>query len=1353
MISEVKPDDTPFLAHRNSISWRGQDNYPKSLTPVSICLGLGSNQLEVAVATSILRPKTEDVRKLWNLRQNRRASPLLLVIRYKEGNENKATVCGPVGENPAVIHSLELSQVERLADAALSEPNRNAASRFLIAMLPETASDMPGLRNSGLLAMQELLAGVPLRSDWSKQCTASRKLLGLSGNELVSGLGFGIATISGRSYVLTIDNTKRAVAVFLNEGETFEDSLESFNGATAVSHALAVADKENLPWVVLTRGREIRLYATKPDVGVGRKGRSETFVEANLSLLPEDKAGYLTLLFGANALRKGGTLEEVLDRSEDFSASLAIRLRDRVYKETVPTLATAIAKRLDRSSKLSEKDLQASYEQTLIVLFRLLFVAYGEDRDLLPYRSNSKYADHSLKRIARHLSEDYQNNSVKFDLESSSLWEDVVQLWEAVDKGNISWGLPSYNGGLFSSDSEVNQAGATLAQIKLKDSEFGPALLSLLVDVGPDGVIGPVDFRSLSVREFGTIYEGLLESMLSVAQSDLTVDNKGNYVPAKTKDPVEYPAGSIYFHNRSGARKASGSYFTKPFAVEHLLNHALEPALEKHLERIRVLLDSGDDAKAADSFFDFRCIDLACGSGHFLVAAVDRIEARFASFLSNYPIPAVTKELAILKNAAREHLGDLADSVEIETTSVLRRQVARRCIYGVDVNHISVELARLAIWIHTFVPGLPLSFLDHSLRHGDSLTGIGTLDEALDAIDPNAKINYTGSFFRDYLEEFLGRASNSLKRLATIAESSSQEIKEARKAHLEAQNAVKPLRQLFDLVVAARIRGKNKFTDISEENLANNEYLPDAETKVKELGSLHFPIAFPEVFIRDNPGFDCILGNPPWEETDVEELGFYALRYPGLKSLNQADQRNRIAYLRKSRPDLVKEYYIDVEKARSLRQLLLAGPYPGMNQGSPDLYKAFAWRFWSLSRNGGNIGVVLPRSALNAKGSTAWRLEILDHGSFSDVTMILNNTQWFFEDVHPQYTIALVTINKGDEFAGTVRMRGPYNSFASYEIGVRDTATEFKASEFKSWSESASFPLIPSHTASKVFRKLRSHPRLDAGGEWSCRPHLEFSATADKHLFDLNPRNTTELLPVYKGASFDIWEPDRGPSNYYAYANPNKVLPVLQQKRQNSSRGSSGVFSGFPNHIINDPKTLPCLSPRIAFRDITRATDSRTVRVCLVRGEIVIQNSAPYLVWPCGDERDQAYLLGVLCSIPLDWYARSLVEIHLNFHLFNALPIPRPIRDNPIRRRVEVIAGRLACPTEHFANWAKAVGVEVGSVKDDEKPELVAELDALVSHLYGLNESDIKVIYDTFHQGRDYSDRYKLVLKYFRQIK
>jgi hypothetical protein len=1219
-------------------------------------------------------------------------------------------------------------------------------------MLPEVESDMPGLRNSGLLAAQELRHGVPARSDWATATTAGRYLLPLSGLKLIEGLGFSVASLSTTSSVLTVGHgVKRAVAIFLDDTEMFDEAAERFQGTSPVSQALAQADKEGLPWVVLTRGHQIRLYAARPDTGVGRKGRAETFIEANLALLPDDQAGYLPLLFGSGALSEGGTIEDILDRSADFAAELATRLRERVYFDTVPKLAAGVAARLGDATHLEDDDLAHAYEQTLVILFRLLFVAYAEDKDLLPYRSNSKYADHSLKHITRRLAEDMRLGHQEFDEVACDLWEDVTQLWRAVDGGNKGWGVPGYNGGLFSHDSTVNAAGSALASIQLTDAEFGPALAAMLVDEGTDGVIGPVDFRSLSVREFGTIYEGLLESMLSIAPSDLTTDSKGNYLPVKKKsDKVFVEAGSIYFHNRSGARKATGSYFTKPFAVEHLLDHALEPALDGHLLRIQEHLDAGDDAAAADVFFDFRCVDLAMGSGHFLVAAVDRIEARLSSFLALHPVPIVNAELDTLRLAALDALGDLAEGVEIETSSLLRRQVARRCIYGVDLNHISVELARLAIWIHTFVPGLPLSFLDHSLVCGNSLTGIGTLDEALEVLDPDLGAHGAISLFRSGIEEFLGRASHSLKRLAHITEKTAADIKEARKAQDEALAAIEPARQLFDLLLAVRLGEAPRPVAIDEKSIGNAPGLDRGEELAEELQALHLPIAFPEVFLRDRPGFDCILGNPPWEEATVEELGFFALRHPGIRSLPQAEQKREVKRLQKDRPDLVAEYEAALEDAEMQRRVLLAGPFPGMGTGDPDLYKAFSWRFWQLARSNGAIGVVLPRSALSASGSAPWRLEVLEHGAFTDVTMILNNVQWFFDDVHPQYTIGLVSIRKGEGHVGELAMSGPFASMNSYRLGQKQAPAIFSSADFKGWSEGASFPLIPSAEAATVFRKLRAHPRLDATVGWTCKPATEFHATNDKRYFDFEPDDTEGLWPVYKGASFNLWKPDT--EIYYGWADPDEVLPILQDRRVRSAARVKSPYGGFPKAVIGDPETLPCLSPRIAFRDITNRTNNRTVIACLVYPQVVLTNKAPYLLWPSGDERDQAYLLGVLSSMPLDWYARRVVEISLNFHLLNAFPIPRPPRDDRHRREVESIAGRLAAVDDWFKDWGTAVGIAVDSVKENERDSLLARLDAAVAHLYGLNGDDLKVVYETFHAGADYSSRLASVLEHHKDL-
>ena len=141
-----------------------------------------------------------------------------------------------------------------------------------------------------------------------------------------------------------------------------------------------------------------------------------------------------------------------------------------------------------------------------------------------------------------------------------------------------------------------------------------------------------------------------------------------------------------------------------------------------------------DELEAAEAFFDFRVADIAMGSGHFLVAAIDRINP-FSGYLAKRPLPEVGRELEHMRSAAIAALGDAADSYEqFEDNALLRRLIARRCTYGVDINEVAVQLARLGIWIHTFVPGLPLSLLDRNLIHGNSLVGIGQLDEFHEAI-------------------------------------------------------------------------------------------------------------------------------------------------------------------------------------------------------------------------------------------------------------------------------------------------------------------------------------------------------------------------------------------------------------------------------------------------------------------------------------------------------------------------------------------------------------------------------------------------------------------------------------------
>ncbi len=968
-----------------------------------------------------------------------------------------------------VHHGLEVSQAERLAEVALSESSHHAATRFLLAAMPELESPFPGLRNVGLLATQELRAGVLDRSDWPAAVGRSAALLGRRGRRLVEGLGFRIETLATNASMLTVDGRNHAVAVFCDEDEPFEAPSSRFDHTSPVSRALALADQYRVDWVVLTRSSEIRLYAARPDTGVGRKGRAETFVELNLSLLPEELAGYLSLLFSAEALSEGGTLHEVLEDSSRFAAALAERLRERVYHETVPALAGAVAAQLSRDrhgEELDESDLDDAYEQVMVILFRLLFVAYAEDKDLLPYRTNVRYARHSLSNLARLLAEDHRPGRADYDEQATDLWDDVNQLWDIISQGNTDWGVPYYNGGLFDADPEESPSGAAIARLRLSNAEFGPALRAVLVDQSPEGV-GPVDFRLLSAREFGTIYEGLLESKLSVAQYDLafkTVQGKEQHVPAAGDDDVVVEAGAVYFHNRSGVRKATGSYFTKPFAVEHLLDNALEPALDDHIARLDDLRECGDDAAVAEAFFDFRCADIAMGSAHFLVAAVDRIEARLSAWLTLHPVPAVTEELNRLREKALKTLGDLADEVQIESitkssqqrkvqiesSSLLRRQVARHCVYGVDKNRVAVLLARLAIWTHTFVPGLPLSLLDHNLVEGDSLTGVASLDDAAAAVAPKGSKDRV-SLSVHQLESLLEACQAPLARLGRLNEADKSEVEAAKNAHSQTSEAVAPAEAVFDVATAVRAGAVevHRDFDFSPEKLAALAEEPAVRAAVIRLAPVHYPTVWPEVFARaGRSGFDCLLGNPPWEKVVVDREVWWGMHLPGVRSLPVAKRRARIDALEIQRPDLAEEFEAERERAEVLK-LALRATFPKLGSGQTDLYKAFSWANLALCREGGKIGMVLPRSAVSDAGMSNWRTRVIGGGGgdtqpnaalsgdghqsqglgvrgssqllhrrahsghpLISIVTCLNTRQWAFDGVDGRYTVALVSARK-----------------------------------------------------------------------------------------------------------------------------------------------------------------------------------------------------------------------------------------------------------------------------------------------------------------------------------------------------
>lgn len=1318
------------LEGERTIPWR--DQLPTGLTATEVVFGrdeTGVGEVQVAVAAATARPTKTLLDPAWRMRGAKVAMPVIVAAVHADGvwlYDGRDAPIGPI--------SVGLAQ--RQLQAVLDERDGIAAQQQINAVQRAIASGGgSGFSNHFLFASYHLRVNVPRRPDWKSANERAASLLTERGKDLVTALGFSaepVSNASGSALVLRAGSgSRRAIAVLLDETEQFDQKSAAYQ-LSPVAHGLELAGREDVPWLVVLRQSTLRLYPGRDGVGVGQRGQSETFFELDLALLEPGFAGLLPLIFSAEALEGGGSAEQILDGSGRYAADLGARLRDRVYLGVVPQIAVAIAERLPQLGlTIDAEGLKVAYALTLRILFRLLFQAYAEDSELLPAGRNQWYDANSLQAfVEREKSTDVG----EFSESATSIWRDLTQVWDAIYSGNRRWEVPAYGGSLFDPDTDE---GALLRRLELPDSVLGPALQEMLVETTEDGVRGAVDFRSLQVREFGTIYEGLLESSLSVADSDLAVDRSGAFVPAKEDNEVIVPSGTPYLHSASGERKATGSYFTPKILVDHLVDRSVAPVLDAHLAKVRSLVEAGKDRAAAALFWDFRVADPAMGSAHFLVAAVDKIERGMRDFLTVTAVPGVRAELARLADKAREALGADVEAAEaITEAQLLRRQVARRCVYGLDINPLAVELSRLALWIHTFVPGLPMSSLDHGLVLGNSLTGIGTIDEAVEALA-------VGELFAPLIREPLDAARTLLLDFANASEADKSEVAKGAVLIKSAQGAAAPAKAMFDVAVAMRLGVVKPGSAFSQQDIDQIAIDKSVGEALEPLAPAHLPYLFPEVFLRDNPGFDVLVGNPPWEKLHIEEHQWWGLRIPRLRSLPQAQRKAKLTEFQAARPDLMAAYRAEIEAVAMINKGVASGPYPGVGSAHLDLFQAFAWRFWQLLREGGRSAVVLPRGALAGSGLAVWRREILSEGSFADVCFLLNNRNWVFPNVHPQYTVGLAVVERGSQ--RVVRFCGPFGSERDFVAGA-DVLSEVDADEFASWSAAAAFPLIPGPKSAEVFRQLKKSPRFDRQRPgWEFRPlQGDLNATSESKWIQFDVDEALGRIAVVTGGSLNIWNPDAGAPR--AYGDPAVLRPYLAQKLARSARLARSAYNG----LKFATGSLPLDSPRIAFRDITRATDSRTVIACLVPPGTAAMEKAPVIVQRQGGARETAALLGVMSSIPFDWYMRRWVELKLSFELLSPSPVPEVALEKPWGARLVEVAGRLAAVDDRYDEWAAEVGVEVGTANEGlVKSDLIAELDALVSLLYGLTEDQVEHIFATFHRGWNHQPRLDAVLEHY----
>ena len=244
-------------------------------------------------------------------------------------------------------------------------------------------------------------------------------------------------------------------------------------------------------------------------------------------------------------------------------------------------------------------------------------------------------------------------------------------------------------------------------------------------------------------------------------------------------------------------------------------------------------------------------------------------------------------------------------------------------------------------------------------------------------------------------------------------------------------------------------------------------------------------------------------------------------------------------------------------------------------------------------------------------------------------------------------------------------------------------------------------------------------------------------------------RGDDGVWPVYHGRSFNLWKPDTG--DYYDSCDAKVMAGLLQARRQNPT--SASPYAKFSEEHLAGTANLPCFQPRIAVRDITSPTNTRTLIAALIpSGRILTQHAAHILLTETGEAKDEAFAVGVLASMVCDWQARRRVEMHMaNAEILGGLSVPLR-QDNPICDRIIEIAGRLSASDARFETWASQVGVLGESLDDGERDALITELDALVAILYGLNEHELTLLFETFAGPQRWHEHRAAVVQRFTEI-
>ncbi|MGH6985551.1 MAG: Eco57I restriction-modification methylase domain-containing protein [Caulobacteraceae bacterium] len=1081
--------------------------------------------------------------------------------------------------------------------------------------------------------------------------------------------------------------------------------------------------------------------------------------------------------FHQRALAEGSFYEERVARN----------LSNLVFGQVFPAIVRGIA------DAAPEANLQEVREAALVLLYRLLFILYAEDRNLLPVR-DSRYDHYGLRDRVRGDVATRKDNGDVFSATAARYWSAIDDLCRAIDGGDSSIGLPPYNGGLFDP-----ARTPLLANVKLNDALMADVVDTLSFEHTPEGR-KYINYRDLTVQQLGSIYERLLEH------------------------EVKRVDGLVIIQPNTFARRSSGSYYTPDELVSLIVGETIEPLVEQRLAAFAEKVEELDGAEQpedmrigalkrldpAERLLELKVCDPAMGSGHFLVSLVDYLadqvitamaEAEALVTWADYVSPLGdridTIRRTILGNA--EVRGWTVDASQLDDRHIIRRMVLKRCVYGVDKNPMAVELAKVALWLHTFTVGAPLSFLDHHLRCGDSLFGSW--------VKPSVDLAVGRSLF---LHSPLNRALRAAAPMQIIEGLTDAEITEAHRSgevFTEVQemtaplNAFLALNHAFDwldlrskeekaalaafldgrfgdpvqIALGAALTGEPETTDAR----SFRDILSKARGLVREERFLNWQVAFPGVWSEWTSegltgGFDAVIGNPPWDRIKLQQVEWFAARRREIALAQRASDRTRmIVSLLTSDAPLAADYAVAESRAdAATRMARTGGDYPLLSGGDVNLYSLFVERAATIVKKTGVVGLLTPSGIGSDKTAAIFFKAVSTSGRLKALYDFENRRtrygeQPFFPDVDSRFKFCVFVMSptpfaKPAECAFFLQDVGELNNperrfpFSAEDFS-RVNPNTGTAPVFRSRRDADLTTAVYGRLPVFVERNGRSERRA-----WPLRYATMFHMTNDSAEFrtklELEEREHAYAIDGKRWkAPSGIWVPlyEGKMAQAFDHRAASVIVNLTNQHRPAQPQPSTAGQHADPDWLpepqywVEEKKCRwsQNLGWVLGFKEITAPTNERTFIAALFP-TVGFGNKLPLLVpeeGHCGEQ----LLCANFNSIVFDYVTRQKVQGQtLNLFILEQLPVvPRASYVNCVfgSKSAETIVSEAALELTYTSTDMQPFARDMGYVRGNKevKPaftwdngrraSLRAKLDAIFFHLYGITDREqVRYIYSTF---------------------